>query len=227
MTKSRLASSVGDELAAVIYKIMLEHIVQVVCTGRNERALYCYPDIQHAFFEYCCSRYNIPLHNQEGCNLGTRMFNSITAHLNDTRHVALVGSDCPELEPAYIDKAFNLLEAGNDIVLGPTHDGGYALIGAKKIDRTVFDNISWGTGKVLQQTQENIQNLCWKSACLPSLRDVDTFSDYCYFLEHKRYKHLFSSINNCSASARQQQPAMQPQPRTYREGKEPHDWGKN
>ncbi len=195
-TKSRLASSLGEELAAMISKVLLEHTVQVICASRFKRALYCYPDIQHDFFKYCCSRYHISLYNQEGHDLGTRMYNSIHFHLSDNRYVVLVGSDCPELEPAYIDKAFCMLEEGNDIVLGPTHDGGYALIGAKNINRSIFDNIAWGTCEVLHQTQRNIRSLHWKSSCLPQVCDIDTLSDYRYFLEHERYKHLFSSISN-------------------------------
>ena len=194
--KLRLASSLGKELAAVIYKGLLEHIVQTICAGGHECALYCYPDTQHAFFRYCRNKYHISLYKQEGSDLGTRMFNAINTHLNDARHVVLVGSDCPELESSYISKAFRLLEAGNDIVLGPTNDGGYALVGVKKVNKSVFSDISWSTSKVLQQTQGKIKDLHWKSAYMPPVRDIDTFSDYRYFLEHKHYNRLFSAISN-------------------------------
>ncbi len=200
--KLRLASRLGEELAAIIYKILLEHIVQMVCAGGHECALYCYPDTRHAFFRYCSSKYPVSLYTQDGCDLGARMFNALDTHLDDARHVVLVGSDCPELEPAYISQAFRLLEAGNDIVLGPANDGGYALIGAKKINQSVFNDISWSTNRVLQQTQDKIKDLHWKSTCMPLVRDIDTFSDYRYFLEHEHYRHLFSAISrNCVSTS--------------------------
>lgn len=200
--KVRLASNLGKELAANIYKILLEHIVQIICAGERECVLYCYPDTRHAFFRYCNSKYPISLYKQEGSDLGIRMFNAIDTHLNDARHVVLVGSDCPELGSAYINKAFRLLGAGNDIVLGPANDGGYALIGANKINQSVFNDISWSTNKVLQQTQDKIKGLHWKSTCMPLVRDIDTFSDYRYFLEHEHYRHLFSAISsNCVSTS--------------------------
>ena len=198
IVKLRLASSVGKELAAIIYKALLEHTVQTVCSGNHGCAMYCYPDSKHIFFRYCNGKYHIPLYEQEGCGLGSRMFNAISTHLSSFRHVVLVGSDCPELSSAYIDMAFRLLETGNDIVLGPARDGGYILIGAKKICRSVFDKVSWGTDQVLQQTQEKIQDLHWKSVCTPHLRDVDTFSDYRHFLKQKQYMDVFSLSTNSS-----------------------------
>ena len=126
------------------------------------------------------------------------MFHAITSHLNGSRHVVLVGSDCPELGPSYIRHAFRLLEAGNDIVLAPTLDGGYALIGARKITRSMFDGISWSSEQVLRQTQERILELGWSHACLPEVRDMDTLSDYRYFLQNESYSHLFSAA--CSTA---------------------------
>ena len=87
-----------------------------------------------------------------------------------------------------------------DIVLGPTLDGGYALIGAKRIHASLFNGISWGSNRVLQETVEKINSLEWKLACLPLIQDLDTLTDYKYFSQHKKFKHLFLHINK-SASA--------------------------
>ena len=195
IVKLRLATDLGNELAATIYKIMAEHIVQTISTGDLAYALYCFPDTQHAFFEYCSDKYHAPLYKQEGKSLGDRMFHAMNTHLKDGHPVILVGSDCPELGLDYIDEAFRMLNAGNDIVLGPAYDGGYALIGATRIDRLLFTNISWSTSKVLRQTLARIKELKWSSACLLPVRDVDTFADYCYFSEHENYRQLFASVS--------------------------------
>ena len=196
MAKQRLASCIGEERATAVYRALLEHTVQTISKGDHAGILYCYPDTEHEFFRYCSSRYHVCLHSQQGDDLGARMFHAISSHLNGSRHVVLVGSDCPELEPSYIRHAFRLLEKGNDIVLAPTLDGGYALLGAGKITRSMFDGISWSTGQVLQQTLGRILELGWSHACLPEVRDMDTLSDYRYFLQSESYSHLFSADGN-------------------------------
>lgn len=195
MVKSRLAKDLGGELAAAVYRVMLEHTVQTISAGDHALALHCFPDTQHAFFEYCSNKYDIPLYKQQGSSLGERMFHAICTHLKDGQPVVLVGSDCPELALDHINEAFRLLKAGNDIVLGPARDGGYALIGVTRIDGLVFEGISWSTGQVLEQTLSNINALRWKSSCLPEVRDVDTLEDYQYFLDHKDHRHLFAGIS--------------------------------
>lgn len=195
MVKSRLSTYLGEEYAAQIYKTILENILQNICMRKYEVALYCYPDINHYFFQYCKDKYNVPLYNQDGSNLGLRMYNAIYDHLNAKRNVILIGSDCLELDSDYINNAFLALDAGNDIVLGPTLDGGYALIGANRIDESIFCNIAWSTSSVLQQTIGKIKSLGWTVACMPCIRDIDTLSDYQHFSQHKKFKYLFIDIN--------------------------------
>lgn len=195
MVKSRLSASLGEEYAAQIYKTILENILQNICMRKYEVDLYCYPDINHYFFEYCKDKYNASLYNQEGNDLGMRMFNAMNIHLNSNKPTILIGSDCLELDSDYIKNAFLALDAENDIVLGPTLDGGYALIGANRIDASIFCDITWSTSSVLQQTIAKVKSLGWTIACIPRIRDIDTLSDYQYFSQHKNYKHLFIDIN--------------------------------
>ena len=123
------------------------------------------------------------------------MFHAIRSDLKDSQAVVLIGSDCPEIDQDYINEAFRRLEAGNDLVLGPTRDGGYALIGATRIDRLVFEGIPWSTGRVLSETLSNINELRWKSSCLSEVRDVDTLEDYQYFLDHEDHQQLFEAVH--------------------------------
>ena len=195
MVKSRLAKTLGKKHAAAVYKVMAEHTVQTMSMGDHALALYCFPDTCHAFFEHCSSKYNVPLYRQEGNHLGDRMFNAMETHLKGGHPVVLIGSDCPELGIDYVNEAFHMLAAGNDIVLGTARDGGYALIGAKRIDQSIFEGIPWSTDRVLEQTLSRIKALQWKSSCLPEVRDMDTFSDYRYYLDHKDHQQLFKAVH--------------------------------
>jgi hypothetical protein len=92
------------------------------------------------------------VHLQAGADLGERMANAADALLLEPEDRAvLIGSDLPALRTAHIDEAFAALES-NDLVLGPTTDGGYWVIGFSKRARCVFDGIEWSTERVFQRT---------------------------------------------------------------------------
>ena len=154
MVKSRLSDSLGAERAANIYKILLENTLNSICKKEFEVVLYCYPDTNHSLFNYYKRKYKLSLCKQDGSDLGSRMFSAMNEYLKSEHPVVLIGSDCPELDFNYIKDAFLVLEAGSDIVLGPTLDGGYALIGANRVDASIFNNISWGACNVLQLTKK-------------------------------------------------------------------------
>ncbi len=201
MVKSRLSAELDPVSAAKIYQIILEYVLQNICGHEFKVALYCYPDTRHPFLSYCRDKYNVSLYNQDGSDLGSRMLNAINIHLGPKQPVILIGSDCLEINANYINDAFLAFDKGHEIVLGPTLDGGYALIGANQIDESILTGITWSTGSVLQQTREKIKNLGWTFTCMPLIRDIDTLSDYQYFSAHKKFRHLFSGINKERLSA--------------------------
>ena len=192
---SRLSKHVGDLQSSEIYKIILEHTLKNVCDEEFEVKLYCHPDTEHPFFGFLKNKYNLKLYSQTGDDIGMRMYNAFNACVQNNTNTVLIGSDCLELDTAYVENAFQELTKGNDVALGPTLDGGYALIGLRKLDHSLFKNIAWSTEKVLQQTIDRIISKDWTYTCLPKIRDIDTQSDYIYFSNHKRYKHLFLNLN--------------------------------
>jgi rSAM/selenodomain-associated transferase 1 len=90
--------------------------------------------------------------------------------------VVLIGCDLPDLTSALIAKAFDALQ-NNDLVIGPSCDGGYYLIGLNKSTPDLFEEISWSTEKVLKQTLERAERLLLKVQLLDQLRDIDTLED--------------------------------------------------
>ena len=193
LVKSRLAKAVGVESASNIYKSLLKSTLVNIKQTNVEAYLYCHPDTHHPLLKQHSNKFNICLKSQANGNLGSKMFQAMSEHINENTNVVLIGSDSFEVNTDYILRAFEALNNNYDIVLGPALDGGYALIGANKIDESVFQNICWSTTNVLNQTKENISCLGWKYKCLAEVRDLDTIEDYEYFTTHEKYKHLFSS----------------------------------
>ena len=86
---------------------------------------------------------------QMGESLGERMYMAIQRVLaKDYGSCVLIGTDVPEIKQAELDYAFRLLDV-HDIVLGPTQDGGYYLVGMKKPVREVFEKQTYSHASVL------------------------------------------------------------------------------
>ena len=89
--------------------------------------------------------------------------------------VLLMGSDLPTLPVAYLRHAMALLEAASvDLVLGPSEDGGYYLIGLRQLHEALFTQIPWSSAGVLQATLQRAAAHRLRVACLPAWYDVDT-----------------------------------------------------
>ena len=105
-------------------------------------------------------------------NLGQRMESLMQwAFARGAERVVLIGSDSPSLPAAYIDEGIALLHE-KEVVLGPSTDGGYYLVGRQKGESRIFQDVAWSTGMVLGQTLARLgtQTL----GLLPPWYDVDT-----------------------------------------------------
>ena len=120
------------------------------------------------------------LRTQTGADLGERMFSAMEQSLDNYRHVMLAGSDCIDLAVADLDLAREKLVEGYDVVLGPSLDGGYHLIGLSRLYRELFTGIEWGTDRVLQDTRERVAQLDLTLYELPERRDLDRPEDLKY-----------------------------------------------
>ena len=85
----------------------------------------------------------INVKQQSGLGLGTKMHHAIKQEIKNSQRVVLIGSDFLTLDISYIYSAFRKLSKINDIVLGPTIDGGYGLIGMQKDNDHLFKSIPW------------------------------------------------------------------------------------
>ena len=112
---------------------------------------------------------------QEGDYLGYRMKNAIFDELDSNNRVVLMGTDLENLSSLDIEEAFSKLDK-YDIVISPTTDGGFGLIGMKeKID--IFTDITYSTPTVYSEIIEKINNFNKKYFALPTIRDIDNMKD--------------------------------------------------
>ena len=96
---------------------------------------------------------------------------------NRFKRIILIGSDIFYLDIKIIQSGFNTLSS-HDVVLGPTYDGGYYLLGLKQIHERLFNNISWSTDVVLDQTLGACQTDELSVHLLPLLADIDCVEDF-------------------------------------------------
>ena len=103
------------------------------------------------------------------------MFASCKRALRSADAVVLIGTDCPVLRAADLRAAERALVDGADAVLSPAEDGGYALIGARRVSRRLFEDIAWSTPRVYAQTVEKLRGHRWRA--LRTVWDVDRPED--------------------------------------------------
>jgi rSAM/selenodomain-associated transferase 1 len=182
--KTRLAVDIGESRALAVYRLLLQRAATTVCglkPSRFQRTVFVAPAVQIDAFrrEYQgFDRYAV----QNGENLGQRMRNALTEllELSNIESALLIGSDIPQLSPDLIDRAHLALHE-HDLVLGPTVDGGYYLIGLGEIESELFTGIEWGTDSVLADTLRAADAKRLSVHLLPNLRDLDTEADLKHF----------------------------------------------
>ena len=119
---------------------------------------------------------------QVGVDLGERLISAAQwAYEQNYAKFLFVGSDSPTLPIQYVECALGLLDS-RDVVIGPSMDGGYYLIGfsaggAVLAIPAIFEDITWSTDLVFRQTLEKVQSVNARLGLLPPWYDVDTFAD--------------------------------------------------
>jgi hypothetical protein len=176
--KTRLAPKLGKTGAARLHAKLVERAVRTAVAARLGRVeLHCAPRMRHPFFASLAQRHGLRLRAQGAGDLGDRMLRAFTRVLREVDSALLVGSDCPALRAADLRAAARALRRGADAVLSPAEDGGYALIGLRRVRRPLFDGIAWGGPQVLEQTRARLRRLRWKWVELRTVWDVDRPED--------------------------------------------------
>jgi rSAM/selenodomain-associated transferase 1 len=172
--KTRLAETVGAEKALEVYQKLL------AITRKVTQPLDCDRQVWYSNFidkEDCWERSEYEKRLQSGENLGARMKEAFRQVFEDGYEKAIIiGSDCAELKSLIIEKAFRELYT-TELVIGPSEDGGYYLLGMSSFYPDLFDDIKWSAPTVFENTIGRIESLNLSLQLMPVLNDIDTEQD--------------------------------------------------
>lgn len=189
--KTRLIEKLGARGAADLHRKMTEQVLQRIEPIRAVRKL-------HIQISYCGGSPSAmaawlgtsgTLCRQQGTDLGRRMEHAFShAFARGAQRVLLIGADCPGLSSKIITNGLEKLDT-HSLVLGPAADGGYYLIGlcrpdSQPVPSILFDDIDWGSSKVLQQTVNQAGRAGISPAFLPKLHDIDRPEDLVHIDHH-------------------------------------------
>ena len=174
-TKTRLIPALGPAGAADLQRQLTEKIVataEAFALGRGANVEVCFEGGSEQKMRRWLGP-ELSLSRQAPGDLGTRMYAAfLAAFQSGCRRAVLIGTDIPELEVDHFRQGFDALSE-NDLVIGPSRDGGYWLIGLNRPAR-LFEGIKWGTRAVLAQTLALANGQCLRVKELDYLMDIDT-----------------------------------------------------
>ena len=175
--KTRLAATLGDDAAAGLYRVLAEEEIRRTAprAAEYDRTIVFAPEDARAEIERWLPGERREA--QQGRDLGERMSRAFaSAFAAGARRVVIIGSDVPSCGREHVAEALRSLEE-SDVVLGPTHDGGYYLIALDRPRPALFTAIPWSTPSVLPATAERAGALGLSVRMLDPLRDIDTLED--------------------------------------------------
>lgn len=179
VAKTRLIPLLGAERAAALQRILTERAISTaLAAGIGPVELWCAPSALHPLLVRCAEHHAIGVASQCDGDLGARMLHAVVTALAVAPRVIIIGTDCPVLTAGDLRHAAAALADGNDAVLVPAEDGGYALIGLKWWDARLFTDIEWGTDRVMAATRERLAALAWRWHELPPAWDIDRPADF-------------------------------------------------
>ena len=177
--KSRLHAALTPERATALYRCFLLDRLDALAAVAGVCPVVAFTPA-HARAEMAAlAPPRVPLLAQEGDDLSARL-SHVFERLFDGGHAAVIAldSDSPTLPMAYVTQAADALTlAKADVVIGPTDDGGYYLIGVGRRQPALFDGIPWSTSATRAATEARARDLGLSVLLLPRWFDVDTPED--------------------------------------------------
>ncbi len=173
--KTRLAARIGDEAALIIYKKLLKHTFHVL--QGVDAHLFFFVTENNDSLQFPFPGYQFSVVKQSGKDLGHRMKNAFKVVLGaGYKRAIIIGTDNIQLLPHHIKQAFDILYE-KEVVIGPSNDGGYYLLGMNTFFEEIFEDIEWSTESVYQKSIEIINQKGLTFGILPQLVDLDIYDD--------------------------------------------------
>jgi rSAM/selenodomain-associated transferase 1 len=177
-TKTRLCPTLTPQEAVELYRAFLLDTLQLMQQVEGAECVIAYlPDDAEPYFRSIAPE-GFQFSPQRGHDLGQRLGHVLASCLADGYDEAVVmNSDGPTLSASYLFEAFRRLDQPEiDVVLGPSDDGGYYLIGLKRACAALFE-VTMSTPKVLDDTLDRARQCGLVVSCLPPWYDVDVCED--------------------------------------------------
>jgi len=186
--KTRLRSCLSVTQCLNLYKAFLKDTIDLTKNIKCDLKILAYASRKRPDYLKRIGR-SFRFSRQKGSDLGQKMYNAfkLVEVYGDCKSV-IIGSDSPSLPAIFIKNAFEKLDK-NDLVLGPTLDGGYYLIGLKKPCIEIFKGIKWSSSQVLKDTVRNAKKLGKKISILRSWYDIDKPKDVAYLKKDLKKKN--------------------------------------
>lgn len=181
--KTRLSSLLDAPSILKLYRHFLRDSVEKICAVANtDRFIGIASEPQTSYFEDVSKDQGIRLFVQKGKHLGERMRQAFDDRFEEGyERVVIIGSDSPTLPVSYIEQA---LQSEKEVVIGPSTDGGYYLIGMRGKVTGIFECVDWGTERVLSETLHELKNQGAEAELLPVWYDVDLPEDLRFLKTH-------------------------------------------
>lgn len=174
--KTRLTPILRAAEAADLYRAMLIDTVEVAGSIGSEVVVAFTPHSARASLEQLLGRHRTYMPQGPG-DLGGRLAYAFERLCDGRRPVIVVGSDCPGLSTARLREAVDAFSGDEDVVIGPTIDGGYYLIGLVGARPGLFEDVPWSTDRVYEATMERVRGAGLRARALATERDIDTPED--------------------------------------------------
>jgi len=178
--KSRLHAALGPERATELYRcFLLDRLDGLAALPSVIRRVVAFSPPEAADQMAALAPPGVDRLAQRGDDLAARL-TGVFDDLFEEGHIAVVAmdSDSPTLPMAYVAQAADVLAHGRaDVVIGPSDDGGYYLVGLDRRCPKLFDGIPWSTSEARAATLARARDLGLSALLLPRWFDVDTPED--------------------------------------------------
>ena len=174
--KRRLAVTLGDEATLAVYRQLIATCARAVADSGFPATVYFDPAPGDAdVWPPERFRYTV---QPAVSDLGVRLHVAAADALSGgAAGVLLIGTDCPSITGQLLLTAADALRT-YDAVLGPSTDGGYYLLGFKRLEPALFGDIAWSTEAVAEQTRAVLAKAGWRTLEVPALTDIDVEADW-------------------------------------------------
>lgn len=182
--KTRLTSSLPVEAVTALYRCLLEDTVALANSLHGaEVAIMCPESDVSELAQFAGNEATVVA--QKGAGLAAGLISVFARFAEDGQRVIAFNSDSPHLRASVLENAFETL-AAHDLVVGPTYDGGYYLVGAKASYPTLFAHDGMGTTSALERLLGNARTLHLSVGFVEPFYDIDVADDLTRLAEELR-----------------------------------------